>query len=75
MEACRSLHIKCGVHAVNVRWIQLFPQLLNAFAEALEVDDLPFPEKFDHIIHIRIVRQPKNVVIGHSGLLLCQGVP
>ena len=39
-------------------------------AEALEMNDFPFPEEFDHIVYIRIVAEPQNVVIGGPGLLL-----
>lgn len=39
------------------------------FAEALEVDNLPFPEEPDHVVHIRVVGQPQNVVVGEPGLL------
>lgn len=40
------------------------------FAEPLEVDDFPLPQKADHIIHIRIVGQTENVVVGEAGFLL-----
>ena len=40
------------------------------FAEALEVDDFPFPQEADHVVHIRIVRQAQDVVVGKAGLLL-----
>ena len=43
---------------IYILLIQLFPQKLNRLAESLEVDDLPFPEEFDHIIHIRVVTEP-----------------
>ena len=33
--------------------------------------DLPLPEEFDDIVHIRVVGKPENVVICHPGLLLC----
>ena len=65
------LHVKGWVHGVNILLIQLFPQLLDAFAKPLEVDDLPLPQELDHIVYIGIVRQAENVVIGHPSLLLC----
>lgn len=40
------------------------------FAEALEVDDLPLPQEADDIVHIRVVRQAQNVIVGEAGLLL-----
>ena len=32
------------------------------FAEALEVDDFPLAQELNHIVHIRIVTQPQNIV-------------
>ncbi len=63
------LQIHGGVHVVYVFLIQLFTKLLHTFTEALEVDDLPFPQEFDHVVYIGIVRQPQDVVIGGSCLL------
>lgn len=40
------------------------------FAEPLEVDDFPLPEKADDIVHVRVIRQPQDVVVGYAGLLL-----
>ena len=64
------LHVKGWVHGVNILLIQLFPQLLDAFAKPLEVDDLPFPEELDHITDIRVIAEPQDIVISHPGLLL-----
>jgi hypothetical protein len=33
------------------------------------MDDFPFPEEFDHIIHIGIIRKPENVVVSDPGFL------
>lgn len=43
--------------------------MMDAFAESLEVDDLPFTEEFDHIVDIRIITEPKDVVIGNACFL------
>ena len=51
-----SLHIKSRVHIIHILLVQLFPQELDGLAEALEVDDLPLPQEFDRIIHIRVIR-------------------
>ena len=64
------LHIHCRIHIVHVFLIQLFPQKLNRLTKPLEVNDLPFPQEFDHIIHIRIIAKPQDIVIGDPGLLL-----
>lgn len=66
-----ALHIHCGIHIVHILLIQLFAQQLYGFAEPLEMHDLPFPQELDHIIHIRVVAEPKNVVIGDPRFLLC----
>ena len=41
------------------------------FAEPLEMDDLPFPQKTDDVVHVRIVGQAEDVVVGKAGFLLC----
>lgn len=64
-----SLHVDGGVHEIHVFLIQLFPQKLDGLAEPLEMHDLPLPEEFDYVIHIRIVGQPQDVVVGHPGFL------
>ena len=67
--------IQCWIHKVHILLIQLFPQQLYRLAEALEVYHLALPEELDHIVHIRIVGKPKNIIVGDPGFLLCQGVP
>ena len=69
------LHIKRRVHIVYVLLIQFFPKQLNCLTKTLEVYDFPLPEELDHIVYVRIVRQPQNIVIGDPSFLLCQGVP
>ncbi len=64
------LHIESWVHAVYIFLIQLFPQELAGFSKTLEMHNFPLPEEFDHIIHIRVVTQTQNVVIGYPCLLL-----
>ena len=66
-----SLHLKGRVGGVDIALIQLFPEQLGRFSEALEVDDLPFPQELDHVVHVRVVRQPQDVVIGYPCFLLC----
>ena len=41
------------------------------FAKTLEMDDFALAKEADHVVDIRIVRQPKDVVVGEAGLLLC----
>ena len=73
--AVSALHVDGRIHKVYILSVQLLPQEFYCFAEPLKMDDLPFPEEFDHIVHIRIIGQPQNIVIGDPGFLLCQGVP
>lgn len=36
-----------------------------------EVDNFPFPKELNRLAHIRIIRrQPQDIVVGHSCLLL-----
>ncbi len=46
----------------------------DGLAKALEVDDLPLPQEADHVVHIRVVRETEDVVIGDAGFLLCCNV-
>ena len=62
--------IKCGVHKVHVLLVQFFPQQLHSFAEPLEVDNFPFPQELNNIVHIRIVGKPQDIVVGHPSFLL-----
>lgn len=71
MEVPLFLHIECRIHIVYVLLIQLFPQQLNSFPEPLEMHDLPFPEELDHIVDIRVIRQPQDVIVGYPCFLLC----
>ena len=68
------LHIEGRIHIIHVFLIQLFPQALHRLAESLEMDHFPFPKEFDHIVHIRIIAEPQNVVIGHTRLLLWERI-
>ena len=64
------LQIHGWIHGVNVALVQFLPKQLHCFTKSLEVNDLPFPQEFDHIVHVRIVRKPQDVVIGNPCLLL-----
>lgn len=52
------LKIESRVGSVNIPTVQLFPKQLAGFAKSLEMNDLPLPEKFDYVVHIRIVTEP-----------------
>lgn len=52
-----KLYINRWIHIVYIPLIQLFPQPLQALAEALEMNDFPFPQEADHIVDIRVVAE------------------
>lgn len=33
------------------------------------MDDFPFPQELNHVIYIRVIRKPENVIVGDSGFL------
>ena len=49
------LYINSRVHIVHVLLVQFIPQELDRFTKALEVNNFPLSQKFDHIVHIRVV--------------------
>ena len=62
------------IHKIHIFLVQLFPQQLDCLAKALEVDDFPFPKELDHVIYVRIVGQPQNIVIGDPCFLLWERI-
>ena len=67
------LHIKRWVHTINILLIEFFSEQLHCLTESLEVDNLTFPQEFDYIVHIWIITQTENIIIGHTRFLLsCQ---
>ena len=66
--------IKSRVHMVYILSVQPLPEQLAGFAKALEMNDFPFPQELDHIVHIRIIAEPENIVISDSGFLLWERI-
>lgn len=64
-----GLHIDRRVHIVHILLIQLFPQQLAGLAKPLEMNDFPLPQELDNVIHIRVIREPQDVVISCAGFL------
>ena len=64
----KYLHVQCRIHKVYILLIQLFPKQLYRLAEALEMHDLPFPQKLNDIVHIRVVRKP-NLSTVYGGIV------
>ena len=69
------LHIHRWIHIVYILLIQFFPKKLKGFTESLEVDDLTLAQEFDYVVHIRIIAQPKNVIVSDSCLLFWERIP
>ena len=67
----RGAFVKGRVGEVDVFVVHLVLAQAQTLAEALEVDDLTLPEEADDVVHVGVVGQPENVVIGLSGLLFC----
>ncbi len=49
--------------------MQFFAEQLYRLAETLKVYDFPFPQEFNYIIHIRVIAETKNIVIGYACFL------
>lgn len=64
------LLVKSGVHIVDVLLVHLVLRQPQALTETLEVDDLSGPQEADGVVHIRVVGQAQDVVIGKAGFLL-----
>lgn len=64
------LNVKSRVHIVNVLLIQFLAQQLNSLAKPLEVNDLTLTQEFDHVVDIRVITEPENVIVGRACLLL-----
>ena len=62
------------IHKIHIFLVQLFPQQLDCLAKALEVDDFPLPQELDYIVHIRIIRQPQNVIVSGPGFLFWERI-
>lgn len=63
--------VEGGVGEVDVFGVHFLLAQAQAFSETLEVNDLPLPQKADDVVHVRVVGQTEDVVIGDPGLLFC----
>ena len=67
--------VKGGVGKIDVFGIHLLLTQPQALAKALEVDDLPLPQEADDVVHIGIIAETQNVIVGDPGLLFwCDSV-
>lgn len=65
-----GLFVERRVGEVHVLLVHAFLGQGNSFAEALKMDDFAFPQEADDIVHIRVVGETENVIVGEAGLLL-----
>ena len=65
------LHIKSRIHEVNIFLVQFFTQQLNCLTETLEVNNFPGTQELNDVIHIRVVADSQNIIVGSASLLLC----
>ena len=68
------LQIDGRIHAVDIALIEFPAQKFDGLTKPLEMDDLPLPEEFDDIVHIRVVGEPQDVVVGDPCLLLWERI-
>ena len=59
------------IHGVYIPLVKLIHRKPQPLAEALIVDDLSFAQEADDVVHIRVVAQTEDIVIGDARLLLC----
>lgn len=70
MKKFFRLFIEGRVGKIDILLIESLFGQLNGFAEPLEVHDFPLPQKADHVIHIRIIGQAEDIVVGEARFLL-----
>ena len=63
--------VKRGVAGVKVFGVEIFLRRSQSIGEALIVNYLTLTQELDNVIHVGIIREPQNVVIGRASLLLC----
>lgn len=59
------------VKEVDVLLIHAILGQAQTFSEPLKMHDLAGPQELDDIVDVGVIRQPQDVVIGYTGLLLC----
>lgn len=65
-----AFFVKFGIERIKVAFVELVGQQPQVFAEALIVHDLTFAQKADRVLHVRVVRQPQDIVVGGARFLL-----
>ena len=65
-----AFFVELGIERIKVALVELVGQQPQVFAEALIVHDLAFAQKTDRVLHVRVVRQPQDIVVGGARFLL-----
>ena len=68
------LFVERRVHAIHILLIQPFTQQLHCLTKALEMHDLSLAQELDYIVHIWIVAQAQNIIIGYTGFLFWERI-
>ena len=66
----QTLYVELGVVGVVVTRIQIFLNIAQGIAEALEVNDLALTQELDRIAYIRVVNQAQQVIVSCARFLL-----
>ena len=63
------LLVKAGVDIVNVLLIHALLCQPQALTEALKMNDLAGTQELNDVVHVRVVAEPQNVVVGNTRFL------
>ena len=66
-----SVLVEGGVVEIYIFLILLFLYQTQTLTKALVVDDFPLAQEANDVVHVRIVGQTQDVVVGLASLLLC----
>ena len=66
-----GLFVKRRVGHIVIFAVQLIGGYPQPLTKALIMDDLPLPQEADHVVHIRVITETQDIVIGEAGFLLC----
>ena len=68
------LHIDSWIHEIDILLVEFLPKFLDGFSKTLKMHDFAFPKEFDHIVHIRIIGQSQNIVVGYPRFLFWERI-
>ena len=59
---------------VYIFLVQFLAKQFYSFTEALEVYHFPLPQEFNHIVHIGIIAEAKDIIIGYTRFLFWERI-